>query len=312
MNIKLTALYCAATLFYTTLYAENNEKPEEPSTTEFVILIASYNNEQYCERNLASVVWQKSSRPFQVIVINDCSTDKTAERLNEFVRNNNLESRVTLIHNSERYGSLKNIYTTLHTLVDDHKVVVSVDGDDQLISDSVLLRLEQEYKNPSIHLTYGSFIQSSTGRRGKARKIPDEIIRTRRVRKLTTFKAHHLKTFRAGLFKKIKKEDLMLNENFFSATGDLAFMYPMIEMLAPVEENEPDHTAFIREILYKHNDENPINDFRIHRKKQQFFRRYIRRQKPYEPLDKKIFLTNKKRKTRKKSKELPVKVYQGN
>lgn len=285
MYKKLCSLFCAF-LLVPVVHAKSMKglKPDPQVTTEFVILIASYNNENYCETNLASVLYQQSSQPYQIIVVNDCSTDKTAQRLNDFVKSHNASSKVKLIHNTARQGSLKNIYSAIHNHIEDHKIVVCVDGDDELISDQVLLRLEEEYKKPHIHLTYGSFIQSSTKKRGKARKIPEETIKKGTVRKLTTFKAHHLKTFRAGLFKRIQKEDLLLEGEFFSATGDLAFMYPMIEMLAHSHEHEKNHTAFISDILYKHNDENPLNDFKVHKQKQQFFRRHIRRQKPYAPL----------------------------
>ncbi len=286
MYKKLLALSCTFFLVSAKRPLQRMEtlETDKTVTTEFVILIASYNNEELCEANLASVLCQQSSNPFHVIIVNDCSTDKTAERLRDFVNRNNVTSQVTLINNTTRHGSLKNIYSAIHTHIEDHKVVVSVDGDDELVSTKVLLRLEQEYKNPSIHLTYGSFIQSSTNKRGKAQLIPEDVIKKATVRKLPSFWCHHLKTFRAGLFKRIHKEDMLYGGQFFTATGDLAFMYPMIEMLAHREKKEKNHTAFIQDILYKRNDQNPLNDFRIHKRKQRIFRLYIKRQKPYAPL----------------------------
>ncbi|MBA3752178.1 glycosyltransferase family 2 protein [Candidatus Dependentiae bacterium] len=284
MYKKIGALSCI-TLFFS-FSVHTHDTNDTTVVPEFAILIPSYNNEQYCIENLESVIYQKSSKPYQVFVINDCSTDKTGELLDSFVRNHNLQSLVTLIHNDKRCGSLENIYSVIHNYIDDHKVVVSVEGADQLASDEVLMRLEKEYENPTIHLTYGSFIRSSTGKPGKIRIISDKVIQKGALRKeLKMFSVSHLKTFRAGLFKKIKKEDLMFNEAFFPLSEDSAFMYPMIEMLTPTKKTTEKHIAFIPDILYKYTGENLLNDSRMHRKKQQFFDLYIKQKKCYRQLD---------------------------
>ncbi|MBA3285690.1 MAG: glycosyltransferase family 2 protein, partial [Nitrosopumilus sp.] len=179
---------------------ELNARSSRAPIAEFVILVASYNNEKYCEANLASLAFQESSKPYRIIIVNDCSTDKTGELLEQFVDNHQLQSKVTLIHNTIRRYSLENIYWAIHNHIEDHKIVVSVDGDDQLSSNKVLLRLEQEYKNPHIHLTYGSYDSSTGSGTHYASRMPNNIIRKGLVRQLRTFKASHLKTFRAGLF----------------------------------------------------------------------------------------------------------------
>ncbi|MBA3752045.1 glycosyltransferase family 2 protein [Candidatus Dependentiae bacterium] len=288
MAKKPLVLSCIAFLWCASLSSHTKIlKRDEPVTTEFVILITTYNSERYCESNLASVICQQSSRPYQVIVINDCSTDRTAELLNAYVRNNRVEHLVTIIHKTKRSGCLKNIYSAIHKYIDDYKVVVSVDGDDELLCDKVLLRLEQEYKDPHIHLTHGTFLWSSSGKRDRihSKKLSKRAIRKGTLRKQSIFQASHLKTFKAGLFKRIKKKDLMLNEKFFPMATDAAFMYPMIEMLAPTKPLEPNHIAFIPEVLYKYNSENPLNEFRVDFKQQQYFYHYISRQNPYKPID---------------------------
>ena len=56
-----------------------------------------------------------------------------------------------IIHNPVRKGSaLENIYTTVHELIPDHKIVVCCDGDDTFSCNGVLERLE---KNMSIQMS---------------------------------------------------------------------------------------------------------------------------------------------------------------
>ncbi|MBA3752518.1 glycosyltransferase family 2 protein [Candidatus Dependentiae bacterium] len=267
---------------------------EETVIPEFVILTASYNNERYCEAHLASVANQRSSKPYKVIIVNDCSTDSTAERLDAFVRNHNLGSFVTLIHNTRRCGSLENIYSTIHNYIEDHKIVVCVDGDDQLASDSVLLRLEQEYKKPYIHLTHGTFRWSGTGIVDHifSKPLAEDVIRSGTLRSSSFFIPTHLKTFRAGLFKQIRRESLMFNGSFFEVTGDIGFMFPMFDMLATTHPSEPNHIAFIPDVLYNYNSENPISDGTIKAEQQQAMYHYILNQPPYAPLDKSLLRTS--------------------
>src|SRR5260221_324838 len=122
----------------------------------FEIVIPTRNNENICVENLKSAAYQNYP-DFHVTVINDCSTDKTGELLEQFVRENNLQNKVTIIHNLKRVGALANFYNCIHKLNDD-TVVVNLDGDDLLIHENVLNRVSQEYLNNNAWITYGQFI----------------------------------------------------------------------------------------------------------------------------------------------------------
>ena len=62
---------------------------QPPVDVEFVILITSYNNEKYARRNLDSVVNQRSSKPYQILVIDDGSTDATGKIMDKYVKKHN-------------------------------------------------------------------------------------------------------------------------------------------------------------------------------------------------------------------------------
>ena len=67
-----------------------------------------------------------------------------------------------------------------------------------------------------------------------------------------------MRTWRVFLWRKIKQEDLK-DENgiYWKVTGDLSFMYPMLEM------SGEEHYRFMSEINYVYNDTNPLNDHKI-------------------------------------------------
>lgn len=248
--------------------------------SEFVILITSYNNEKWAEDNLKSVCFQESSKPYHVICVNDCSKDKTGKIMDDFVSRNNLQSKVTVIHNKERVGALENIYNAVHS-VEDHKVIVSVDGDDTLYNNSVLLTLEKAYRDPDVWMTYGSQLPVYEY---LANGLADEVFYKKQIRK-APFVTSHLRTFKAGLFKKIKKEDLLYKGKFFEMTWDFAIMFPMLEMCSPKNPKGKIRAKHVKDILYVYRTDNPLSDNRVNKPLQLFLDEYIRTLKPYAPID---------------------------
>ena len=254
--------------------------------TEFVIVVLSYNNEnKWAERNLDSLINQRTSRPYRIICVNDCSSDKTGAIMDNYVKKHKLpESFVKLIHNKKRVGALANLYNTVHEQCKDHEVVVLMDGDDALAHRNILARLEKEYSDPDLWLTYWQFVFYPGAQWGTVFEITREQLEKRLVRTIP-YVSQHLRTFKAGLFKKIQKEHLMANGEFFSMNADMATMIPMLEMCAPKDASSPMHCKFIPDILYIYNYVNPISDFRVDRPLQLELEKVIRAIKPYEPLD---------------------------
>ncbi len=253
---------------------------------QFVIVVASYNNEKYAEANLKSICYQKSSNPYQIICVNDCSSDRTGEIMENYVKEHNLGSFVTIVHNKKRIGSLANIYNTIHTMIPDDKVVVLCDGDDMLADNDVLLEVEKAYTDPDIWITYGSAIQIPSGTIDwyMRHRLPNWVLAKKKLREYP-FVTQWLRTFKTALFKKIKKEDLLYKGNFFKMTGDMAFMFPMIEMAAPTAPGKKNHSKFIKKILYNYRTNTALNDHRVNNGLQKHLDWVIRHMKPYEPID---------------------------
>ncbi len=251
------------------------------SDCEFVIIIASHNNAEYVENNLKSACSQRSSNPYQVIYINDASTDRTKELVDAYVKKNHLEHKVIVVHNKKQLY-YENLYKVTRSLPD-HKISVTLDGDDTLAHDGVLEVLESYYADPDIWLTYGTALKVPMG--GLiSREIPEHIFKEKAIREYE-WCSSHLRTYKVGLFKKIKKKDFLYNGKFPRAAADLALMFPMLEMCAPFNGGK-NHSVYIPEILYLYQKNNPLSNYRTKTNEQQEAGKYFRSKPPYDPLEK--------------------------
>ena len=128
--------------------------------------------------------------------------------------------------------------------------MVILDGDDFFAHDRVLARVNEVYSDPDVWLTYGQFRIWPGGQRGWCQPFPKNVVQQNAFRG-HTHNPSHLRTYYAGLFKQIKKEDLMYEGNFFQMSPDNAAMFPMIEMAH-------DHWRCIDEVLLLWNSENNL------------------------------------------------------
>ena len=265
------------------------QNPEEFVDVEFVILVTSYNNERYARRNLDSLIHQYSSKPYQILIIEDGSPDSTGKIMDDYVKEHKLSSSfIKVVHNQQRVGSaLENIYNAIHTYIPNHKVVVCCDGDDTLSCNRVLERLEKEYKSPDIWMTYGRLIvYPECVFWTRCWGYSEETVRSCSFRQDWWNVPSHLKTFKASLFKNVRKEDLLYEGKFFRKAWDMAMLYPMLEMSAPKTPTAKNHSAFIEDmILYVYNWDNPLCDGHgAGIEEQQTLHRVISGRAPYEPL----------------------------
>lgn len=240
-----------------------------------VVVIPSYNNSAWYQLNLGTLFSQHYEN-YIVIYIDDCSTDHTYELVQKYVKTWGQQNRVIVLHNERRMGALYNLYHTIHAC-SDRAIIITLDGDDWLKGYDVLQIVNRAYDDPFVWMTYGQYEEFPRGNLGICRPMPDAVIQAESYRKQPWFTSH-LRTFYAGLFKRIKQEDLMHGGHFFAVTWDQAFLFPMLEMAHG-------HIKFIDKILYVYNQATPLNDFKQHLREQLYCEQLIRKKQSYQPLD---------------------------
>lgn len=264
------SLYISLFLIFNLNTTENNQK-------KIVIVIPSYNNQKWYQRNLQSVLSQNYTN-FRAIYTDDCSPDGTSNLVEAYLINNDPDNKITLVKNTTRHGALFNLYTMIHSC-DDDEIIVTLDGDDWFPDKHVLTRLNEVYSINEIWLTYGQFQLHPSGICGWASPMPDYIIKNNAFRDFQHLPTH-LRTFYAWLFKKIKLEDLLYLGEFYPMTWDMAMMFPMIEMAG-------ERHQFISDIMYIYNDENSISDHHVSRQLQAYLAQIIKKKNRYKRLPKK-------------------------
>lgn len=249
-----------------------------PHEKELIVVTASYNNSQWCQKYFESLIMQNYSN-WRLIYFDDNSTDGTYDCIDEHVKKNNLQHKVSLYRNEKRKGHLCNQCAAIGMCPGD-SIIVIIDGDDWLAHDRVFQIINEAYQSQDIWLTYGQFWYLKKNKKGFCREIPPEIIKKNAIREIS-WRTSHLRTFYAGLFQQIKLEDLLYKGSFFPKCVDVVTMFAMIEMAGT-------HIKFIPEVLYIYNDDNPLS-YHHDPTHQRELEAYIRTMPRYEPLKEKLW-----------------------
>lgn len=235
-----------------------------------IVLTTTYNCEKFIEKSLLSIMSQRF-KDFKCYVTDDMSTDNTLNIIKETIKN---DSRFILIENHEKFYQPGNYEQVIRWRgIEGDEICVEVDGDDWLPNSNVLTKINEIYQDENVWMTSGSF-KYHDGRPGFANP-PTKFTDIRKQ----TFTLSHLRTWKAWLWKKILPEDLKdENGKFWSVAGDLAFMFPMLEM------SGEEHYRFLPDINYIYNESNPINDHKVNLNKVMTIVNKIRNKKEYQKL----------------------------
>ncbi len=242
----------------------------------FKIIIPLYNVEKWIKPCLNSVLLQDYDN-YECIIVDDCSNDKTPH----IIKDMSLPKQFKVITNQKNVGPLENAYLAVvkhSTELDSDDIVVILDGDDFFASKEVLSTLNDFYNQEDCWMTYGSYINLSNRQKGKfSTPVPERIIQENSYRQ-APWSTSHLRSYKAFLVQKIQIEDLMDNNGeFYRAAGDLAMMFPLLEMCGP-------RAKFIDKILYIWNDCSDLNEHKSKRELQLRCEREIRQAKKYDRL----------------------------
>ncbi len=246
---------------------------------QIIVVTASYNNARWYKNNLDSVFSQQGHNNWHLIYCDDCSGDGTGQLVEEYIKQKDMQERVTLIKNKKRVGALANQFKATYMVPDD-AIILILDGDDWFARNDVFKIINDIYNKEDIWFTYGQFRYAKKGQVGNGKPFPQYVVDSNAFRKYA--QPSHLRTYYAGLFKQVKLVDLMKNGDFFKMSNDIATLYPMIEMARK-------HFRFVSTILYIYNDMNILNNHHINWKHQFANARLIKQRKPYEQIESPIW-----------------------
>lgn len=141
------------------------------------IIMAAYNAENTIGQAITSVI-QQTYTDFELIIINDCSTDRTVDVINEFIKRN---TRIILINNSKNMGVS---YTRKHGL-DEAKGswIAILDSDDLWLPEKLAKQVEFQKKTNADLLYTGSGFMNVDGKQINWKLNVPEVITYRQLLK---------------------------------------------------------------------------------------------------------------------------------
>lgn len=207
------------------------------------IVSCFWNAENYLPNCIKTLKSQKNV-DFEVYLIDDMSTDNSVDVIKKLTES---DSRFKLIVNTEKKFKLKNLDDLIDTF-DDEDIVVELDGDDFLLSDTVLEKVNKFYQDKNVWLTNGSFMYTNGALGFSSEANPDTVRRD-------AFTFSHLRTWKAFLWKVIPKDCFMdADGGYFKSAPDVAYTIPLLELAGK------EHYRFNPEVLYVYNASSPYNE----------------------------------------------------
>ncbi|MBI3211532.1 MAG: glycosyltransferase family 2 protein [Simkania negevensis] len=207
----------------------------------FTFIVLTHNNIDTIKRNFDSLLGQKYSR-FQVLYLDQGSTDGTIETLTALTEASEKRDRIKIVSKEKNYEIYESYYQLVSNLSDD-EVIVHLYGNDWLAHLEVLSELNQTYENPDVWLAYGQYVEYPTLKENHL-PLPKKNLAKKKIQKAPWMVAH-LKTFYAGLFKKLKIEGKGSGNYFLSLHNETSLLYPIAEI-------GKSHVRFIPDVLYVH------------------------------------------------------------
>jgi glycosyltransferase involved in cell wall biosynthesis len=119
------------------------------------IVTAAHNTEKYLEDYIKSILNQ-TYKNWEIVFVDDASTDKTVQKIKEIVIKNNIIDRVKLFRHADQYG----YGCALHHCIEKSsgEIIAIVDSDDALSKENALeLMVTTHINNPDASLVYSDY-----------------------------------------------------------------------------------------------------------------------------------------------------------
>ena len=241
----------------------------------FKVVVPCYNSMPWLKKTLASIEEQTYTY-YDVCIIDDASDHPDQRRvIQEYADRNGW---LTIFNETNR-GAMANFVAGIKALdcVDDD-IIILLDGDDWFFCPWVFECVNEVYSSKPVLMTYGKYVEWTTGRINPFAKADSWWTKKRRNYRKKAWGYDPVRTFKHVLWRNIRDEDFRdQNGEYFSVSSDVAYMFPMLEMAG-------DRIYFIPEVLYVYNQARPINDYKLRREEQLKCEAYLRNKPKYKKL----------------------------
>jgi len=256
----------------------------EPKLNKIKVLVPFYNPGEFLTTCINTLLTQDYSN-YEVLFIDDCSTDGSYDKIpactikmddagkpvyddkgQPIIVDTHPILKVTKCLNvlawrsSVRSTALRNIHNgVVNFCTDPDDIVVLLDGDDCLLNKHVFSYINDYYNQNDPWIMYGSSIWTDGRKCCSSPYLEEEFKNLRKA----PFRVSHIRTFRAGVYHEIGKQDPEFNcmkdnkGEFYKSAYDVCMFLAMLE-IAGFEKVKHNSKP-----LYSYNRQNPISDDKV-------------------------------------------------
>jgi glycosyltransferase involved in cell wall biosynthesis len=219
----------------------------------FYFVITGHKMLGLAKQCIESLQAQLGSFRFSTLYIDDCSGYTPTEI--KLLENWLSLSNGKLVSLTERHFQIGSLSKAIPLIACPDDIVCLVDSDDYLLPHA-LQTVDQAYQDPNVAMTYGNVLidfrpyqdiqeKYFYDKKTVNTQYHPEVWKNQSFRE-DGFRCFHLRTFRRWLWDYIDPKGFRRpNGEFIRASGDSAYMFPILELLA-----NPKHVAFIDTPLY--------------------------------------------------------------
>lgn len=274
------------------VYGRRFSNPEEwasrYTTGQQAIIVISpfYNSAAYIGDCIRSVASQDYTH-YRHILVDDASTDNGYDIALQTIAElpEHLQQNFEVIKNVDNRGSVFNYMSQIREA---HRgsIIMLLDGDDALMPRNDILQKYNTLYAEGAEFTYGSMWSMIDNIPLVAQHYPSHVKKARSYRQYRfawNMPYTHLRTFSAHLLKDVEDSHFMdENGEWLRAGGDTAIFY------AGIERVDPQNIRVVTDIVYRYNDKNPLNDYKVNGDEQTRNANYVLGTAPEEVLMKKV------------------------
>ncbi len=225
----------------------------------FVLILNDFENHSNLDKQLDSL-FRQNYENYRIVFTDNRWQSAVASYL--ALQAPNVTVSFTIDQNQN--NSLFQVYKAVHNCKNE-EIIILLDKDDSLNSENVLSELNAYYQNDDVWMTYGNFITPNNKEIIQSKWVKKSFLQKTNFRK-DKARYSKLRTFYAGLFKKIKLEDFIYDGVFFQEFNTNSFMFPLLEMSREHIYFTPDIFLTASENVTK-NEMNPNDELLRNKKK---------------------------------------------